>query len=693
MSEILNSGEVSFEPRARLLKLLGGELIRDDVMAIVELVKNAHDADASMIHLTFKGTRSGQGEILVEDDGDGMCLDEFLTGWMQPAGSRKRKKEFRYTKSGRRTLGEKGVGRFAVDRLGGHVRLISRGVNEGREIVADFDWDEFEDGDRPLSDIALTWAQRRPEHFIDGKGTLLTISGLRSGWTERNFKKLSSRLKRLVSPFGNGQDFKIRITSDEFPDYSGAMDVSFLERAPYKVSAGFDGKNTVHIRLGENASYSVPWEGPGDLECGPVKLTLNCFDLESESLSRVGPRIDVRAWLQEWSGVSIYRDGYRVLPYGEPDDDWLRLDQRRVNNPVVRLSNNQVCGFIEITGDGNPDLRDQTNRGGLLQNRAFDGLRALALSVFRVVEAERQSIRNPKEQVNGKINDAGKTGLFASKSLLDLVKIDRNMDRNLKSVLEPRLKAIEDGLKEAEDRVSRTFDDYLDLASIGQTASFLGHALKPRVRALRREIEKMIRETSSIGDLAPGSTPNLIMNIIDELDAAVDVIPNFPGNMKTRIDLTKEIRKFEMSTAHLLVEHEAEMSVDHRTRDIGRVLIRPESFSQILNVLLWNSLDWMAETTKKMIRITTDRKDDNTCRIIFRDNGRGIGKDFSDRIFEPGFTTKDGNRGMGLTVARMLLRREGGDIDLLHDGRRAGWTSFEITLKIKKPKGSLNNNY
>ena len=108
--------------------------------------------------------------------------------------------------------------------------------------------------------------------------------------------------------------------------------------------------------------------------------------------------MEVRAWLKEWSGISIYRDGFRVWPYGEPHDDWLRLDQRRVNNPVVRLSNNQVVGFVEISRDGNADLADQTNREGLLQSRAFDDLRRLLYFVLQILEAERQSLRHPATQ-------------------------------------------------------------------------------------------------------------------------------------------------------------------------------------------------------------------------------------------------------------------------------------------------------
>jgi hypothetical protein len=196
----------------------------------------------------------------------------------------------------------------------------------------------------------------------------------------------------------------------------------------------------------------------------------------------VGTGIDVKAWLREWSGVNIYRDDFRVLPYGEPDDDWLRLDQRRVNNPVVCLSNNQVCGFFEISADGNPELNDQTNRGGLQENDAFQDLRTLALDVFKVVEAERRAIRNPEEPVNGKVLDLGDSALFSSRGLLDLLKIDKEMDGNLRAALEPRFKAIREEVKKAEHRTTAALDSYLDLSGLGQTATFMGNALENHLR-------------------------------------------------------------------------------------------------------------------------------------------------------------------------------------------------------------------
>ena len=140
---------------------------------------------------------------------------------------------------------------------------------------------------------------------------------------------------------------------------------------------------------------SAGWNGQGELRCGPVRVRLFAFDLEGEAIARIGPRLEVRAWLREWTGITIYRDGFRVLPYGEPHDDWLRLDRRRVNNPVERLSNNQVIGFIDISRDRNPELLDQTNREGLIHNKAMEDLRSLAIFVLQLLESQRQSVRRP----------------------------------------------------------------------------------------------------------------------------------------------------------------------------------------------------------------------------------------------------------------------------------------------------------
>ena len=288
------------------------------------------------------------GTITVRDDGHGMSLDVLLRHWMEPAGTSKSLKDQKRTRKGRRVLGEKGVGRFAADKLAQHLELVSRGAGERTELRAVFDWDEFDTDSRMLSEVKNRWDMRVPSE-ISESGTVLRMSGLRTLWNERMFRRLCTRLTRLRSPFGEHDSFTIRIDSDEFPEYSGELRSDILDRAPYRIDAVFDGEQTIEINMNGSRSVEHLWNGHGDLRCGPVRVRLFAFDLETDAIACIGPRMEVRAWLKEWSGVSVYRDGFRVWPYGEPHDDWLRLDQRRVNNPVTRLSNNQVVGFVEIT--------------------------------------------------------------------------------------------------------------------------------------------------------------------------------------------------------------------------------------------------------------------------------------------------------------------------------------------------------
>ncbi len=138
-------GKAAFEPRARLLRMIGAELISDDVVAMTELVKNSHDADASQVNIVFQDVAEGDGVIVIEDDGDGMDLDALLGRWMQPAGSLKGRSGIRQTRLGRRFLGEKGMGRFAVDKLAAKLQLISRKRGSKDEIVAHFNWDQAEE--------------------------------------------------------------------------------------------------------------------------------------------------------------------------------------------------------------------------------------------------------------------------------------------------------------------------------------------------------------------------------------------------------------------------------------------------------------------------------------------------------------------------------------------------------------------
>ena len=159
MKRKAQSGSVTFRPRARLMKLIGEELISDEVVALVELVKNAHDADATTVTISFNGVTGAGGSIVVTDDGHGMDREVLLGRWMEPAASWKQGKGGR-TKKGRRFLGEKGVGRFAADKLAGQLEVRSSCAGSTEEVRAFIDWDRFESDERMLSDVRCQWRMR-----------------------------------------------------------------------------------------------------------------------------------------------------------------------------------------------------------------------------------------------------------------------------------------------------------------------------------------------------------------------------------------------------------------------------------------------------------------------------------------------------------------------------------------------------
>lgn len=685
MSVAARNGSIAFQPRARLLKLIGEELISDEVVAISELVKNAHDADAHSVTISFEGVTGRDGLICIRDDGHGMDVDTLLGRWMEPAASTKVGKGRQVTRLGRRVLGEKGVGRFAADKLARHLTIVSRCPRRAEEVHAIVDWDQYADDALMLTEVLNRW-EVRPAREIEGHGTLLRMGGLRSHWTERLFRRLCLRLSRLLSPFRSDRDhFVIRIESDDFPEYSGELRQDFLEKAPYNVEAEFDGVQTVTLALNGRRAVAQRWNGHGELSCGPVRIRIFAFDLEGEALARIGPRMEVRAWLREWTGVSIYRDGFRVWPYGEPHDDWLRLDQRRVNNPVEKLSNNQVIGFIDIGRDRNPDLMDQTNREGLIHNQSLDDLRRLVGFVLQSIESERQSIRHPVRRAL-RVGD-GKAAEFDSitaklETLAGRVASEVGQElRNLK------LKLQEQAMRDAADR-QRMVEGYSGAAAIGQMTAGMLPIIPHEVRRIRDELKRMkvvlshrripeVRESIAGLDAA-----------LENIDQTLRVIGAATGNAERRraIDLIAEASSFRQLVAPLLSVWGIEMELVAEEGDVLRTEMRPENLYCLLQILTTNSLDWMRGGEAPRIKLTL-RGTHDSCEMIFSDTGPGVPFELAEKIFEPLFTRKEGGRGMGLTIARQMVEAHGGRIGLIRDARRRG-ANFLVTLTKKRSRST-----
>jgi signal transduction histidine kinase len=682
MSEA-QSGYIAFRPRARLLKLIGEELISDEVVALTELVKNAHDADASRVAITFRNVLSPDGEIEIVDDGYGMDLDTLLGGWMEPAGSTKADTNARLTGRGRRVLGEKGVGRFAADKLGRALELISLRAGTNGEVRAVFDWDRFDTDGQMLSEVKNRW-EIRPACEVKGQGTILRIRGLRQAWNERMFRRLSTRLSRLRPPFKNARGFSICIESDEFPDYSGEQTNSFLGKAPYAIDADFDGRETLRIELRGKKTTIPVGTSLGELTCGPVSVKVHAFDLETDAIAKIGPRHEVRAWLREWSGVSVYRDGFRVWPYGEPHDDWLRLDQRRVNNPVVRLSNNQVVGFVEISRDRNPELFDQTNREGLMNNRAFADLRRLIEYTFQLLEAERQRVRHPVTTVRSEKRKKKRVELPVADAIESLAKLaNRSTAAHMRRLAEDA----RDTIARQETEKSRLIDGYNDLAAAGQVATGIGQVAARRLEEVAKDfaaLRSKIRHpgmASIAGKLEVG-----LAGVAAQL-AMLAAVSSGGSHRRRTMDVAAEVREFAALFQPMLDDRGVRMEIVPGA-DLVRVDMNPQSFQRVLYVLMSNSLDWLGRTEDPRISVEI-RDAGHHAEVGFSDNGPGIGRELASRVFDPMFSLKEAGRGMGLTIAKGLVEQNGGSIEVILDGRRRG-AHFRMRLPRKRSRATVD---
>jgi len=669
----MKSGSISFQPRARLLKIIGEELISDEVVAIVELVKNAYDADASRVTVDFRCEDEENSSIEIRDDGHGMRLEDLLEGWMHPAGSTKRGDNPRTTRSGRRLLGEKGVGRFAADKLGNHLEIISR-ATRSKEIAASFNWDQFDDEEAMLSEVTNHWEERPRFKEIRDHGTILRITGLRVRWTERMYRKIVLKLARLRSPSAEHGGFDIEIKSDVFPDYSGEMNRDFLHASPYSVEADYDGIGEISFKIMGQRQVRVPWSGGGVIpRCGPVKIRLHGYDLETSSIARIGPVNEARAWLRQWSGISMFRDGYRVYPYGEPNDDWLRLDQRRVNNPVVRMSNNQVVGFVEIGRDRNPQLLDKTNREGLQANGEFGDLRRLVHAVLQLMETERQVHRGAR-RMETKIRIDSTSVETPLEILTRMASGEKPLSRAALQELVTRLRA--EDRKNSSDR-----NGMADLAGTGIVARSMLRDLSLEIGEIDEQLDEIRSFISGKGSRPASSAIRTLESSIQQLRSSLDGSGLIETTGKRgSVNLIVEARKCVEEVLHeKVLEKDLVCRIRTKGSDLPRVHLPVLTIRRALYIVIENAIE--ASRRRGIIEIIL-QSDGSQILVRIRDHGTGIPLRDREHVFEAGFSRK-GQDGMGLTVARAILEATGGKISIATRKQQKKGTTVEIVLPRK----------
>jgi signal transduction histidine kinase len=486
--------ENKFKVRSRLLEGLGEQLIKDKTMAFEEIIKNAYDSDASVVTINMiNADDKDNGQIVIEDNGCGMDLRTIQNIWLE-AGTDNKDKTVKTAVYKRRVLGEKGLGRFAVNKLGNKLKLVSR-EDEKSEVCLFVDWDNIEHY-KYIDEIPIEVSVRPPEIFSGKKtGTRMIISSLKNKWTYSDIQDLYQAICSFINPFNELPDFRVefkvnnRLISNNldigdilkdhalyyvYAELEGNSIVKFYYRfRPYHVMTKIReslvdendkfikkalrivDKNNKEVDLSKYKIGKVKFSAY-IYDSDPITMNFELFEIMGvpEFSHRNLNMQEFQEYLTKNSGIKVYRDNMRIYNYGEPDDDWLEINRGLKTITYENINNCFVFGAIELDREQSDDLIEISSREGFVENDAYLELKSAMLYLLKIVEnqigidrREMKSIYYPNEKPYSatesfrKLKDIAENQIEDESLKKDIISYVSKTEKDYESINEVLLKA------------------------------------------------------------------------------------------------------------------------------------------------------------------------------------------------------------------------------------------------------------
>lgn len=381
------SEKLHFKVSAGLKNIIGKELINDKFIAIFELVKNSYDAGAKNVTIKFEKIYSDDAKISIIDDGKGMSKQEIIDKWLFVAYSEKKNSTYRDNIKFRRNYaGAKGVGRFSCDRLGEKVELLSKTNTENRINMVRINWNEFEDADREeFQNIEVIYDDLLSD-LIVGQGTIIKICGLREKWNREELLQLKKSLTQLVNPEANENydmfniildveeeeenDQKLRKKGNVFDKdivngriVNHVFDVLNIKTTKITAAISEDGK-TITTTLNDRGIQLFEIEEKNKYSIKNIKGTV--YSLNRAAKINFTKMMGIES--VNYGSVFIYKNGFRVYPYGEPEKDFMNIDRRKAQGYNRYLGTREICGRIDIYGDNKGFVETSSRNNGFISS-------------------------------------------------------------------------------------------------------------------------------------------------------------------------------------------------------------------------------------------------------------------------------------------------------------------------------------
>lgn len=703
-----------FRPKARHIFTIWKDLIKDDFSALIELVKNAYDADATKIDISFKEINKENLKIVVSDDWHWMTRDDIMWKWLVPSTDNKRTKT--ETSKGRTFQWQKWIWRYAASVLGDKLEIES--VRNGIKTIVNINWKDFY-VDKFLDEVEI---DIKTDNTTEKNWTKLTIiwnyEDLKS-WKENNNKKekLQLELSKLKSPFFEENDkFEIKLNYlwekidinvhelEDFFDYKIEWEVDenwFADFIYYNKDNGKEEHISKQLskHLDEEwikTEIEFPWK---------IKFKILVADLDSPTKDRsdvsklfwrkVTNRKDFLESFKEHVWISIYRWNFRIRPYWEPKYDWLNLNSRRVNNPTMRLSTNQVLWYITIWNENESNLIEASSREWLKENNSFYGLVYELRQIISELERKRYNYRasvwlRKKKNKEIKIDEEINTLKNEVKNI--------ESDKDKEEVIGKVDKVGEDFKKEKE-RLNEIIAQYEWHATLWKMLNITYHEISKPIRRIyerKSSINEIISKIKNNNLFWWGEAEGKIISLMDKYSTDAKTVHEFLKRLKPlawgrwrkkNLSLIKILRKsFEMYKTQT---DKYNIEIDLSGFNDFSFYWYETDFIVVFNNFIDNSIYWLNETNinNKKIKVESDwnniiRFKDNWFWLVWLESDEEI-----DRLFEPWISLKEAWSGLWLSIAGEILERNNIYIRILSPD---GEFNFILELKFQNDTNTRN---
>lgn len=643
----------SFKISSALKDHIGKDLITDEYVAFLEIIKNSFDANATDVKIIFDSEGKFIDRIVIVDNGDGMNDDDLKNKWLFVAYSEKNKKQTYRDKITRRNFaGAKGLGRFSCDRLGKELNLISIKDEKHSQIENLFiDWSKFEQDDKKefyeieVEHVVLPNIKYNIKH-----GTVLEITELRDEWNYERLLKLKQTLQKLINPIqeNDSENFSIKIicNTEKANDQERPLEKringsvkNFLFEAlkiktPQIISEiSIDGKFIITtLKDKDRLIYKIREENPyqnvfGDIPLNNIKIHL--FQLSRAAKMEFNRTMGMHS--VDYGDIFLYKNGFRIYPFGEPGADIFLIDRRKAQGKNRYLGNRDLIGRVEINGNENEFKETASRDGGLIKNKSFYALKDFFFEKV-IRRFERYVVDVIKWGDPYKINEEDeerKPPLSPDDVKKEILDIISNLT-NSKEILDVEydndfLKMLD---KSQEKSVSKLLKNFSRIAEktnnpiLRKEAALAERRLKELTKAKNeaekhytKEIEQRKRQTlflQSVGSQDLDNITNLHHQIIvssDTIDLAIKNISYEIAKGKTisKSELLNFIDKvsYENKKISGIAKFAAKANFKDATNDINADLISYiEQYIQILKALTTDLKISFEDKTEKEFRTT-----------------------------------------------------------------------------------------